>query len=421
MPLFSRTLGLAEPKAFLTKALQSQKFPHALLIHGLEGVGQNALLLDLADILLCEKVMEELEIAPCGQCKSCLGRIHENLDNITFLIPLEKKGKADSKMESKADSDGGMEDDLVDELANRIKEFRQDVYGFLPSPKSRINIAQTRALQAHLSFSEVNNRPRIIIIPFIETMPHEAANALLKTLEEPPANTYFLISSQDRAGLLPTILSRCTKLPIPPMTSIELTQALAEKGKDFGLENLSPRLIPFAEGSLGALISLNRNGGEALLNEAGAFFHAAFSQSNSQSHSQNKARGQDQSNIQGKDSAQSVSTDWRRFSDYLEGSDFFVDMDSTSRLIPLLLRMVRLCHRMKVYDQKKIDESLNAEDEKTLSALIQPLFLIDDLQALVQWLEEILSAVQSYAKPRIAVLGLYLDYEAKNFLQKANA
>ena len=68
---FNRTLGLTEAKASLAQAISSGKFPHALLIHGPEGVGQNPMLLDLADILLCE---EESGTRPCGKCAGCLGR-----------------------------------------------------------------------------------------------------------------------------------------------------------------------------------------------------------------------------------------------------------------------------------------------------------------------------------------------------------
>src|SRR3954471_19331916 len=125
---FSRAQGLEEAKAFLAQALSSGKFPHALLVHGPEGVGQNPLLLDLADILLCD---DESGNRPCGRCAGCLGRKRNNLDNLIFIMPLEKK--------EKASSEGEMEGGQVDELAAKGKEFHDDPYGFSRTEKSRIN------------------------------------------------------------------------------------------------------------------------------------------------------------------------------------------------------------------------------------------------------------------------------------------
>src|SRR4051812_28421355 len=104
---FGRTAGLEEAKAFLTQALSGNKFPHALLIHGPEGAGQNALLLDLADILVCNGA----EARPCGRCPGCLGRRRHSLDNLLYILPIEKKG-----------SDGEIEN-AVDELTAKAHEL----------------------------------------------------------------------------------------------------------------------------------------------------------------------------------------------------------------------------------------------------------------------------------------------------------
>jgi DNA polymerase III subunit delta' len=217
MYLFSRTLGLEEAKASLSHAIASHKFPHALLIHGPAGVGQLPMLLDLADILICEAT----DSRPCLKCSGCLGRKHNNLDNLVFVIPMEKKKKEKEKEKEseKSNSDGDADNIQADDLTELVKDFEHDPYGFTHTEKSAINVAQVRDLQSRLAFAEVSKRPRIVIMPWIETMAHEAANTLLKTLEEPPPNTYFLLSSDDRSSLLPTILSRCTQLAAFPMES----------------------------------------------------------------------------------------------------------------------------------------------------------------------------------------------------------
>ncbi|MDB5106855.1 MAG: ATPase [Fibrobacteres bacterium] len=386
---FSRTQGLDEAKSFLSQAISSGKFPHALLVHGPEGVGQNALLLDLVDILLCDSA----EIRPCGKCPGCLGRQRNNLDNLIFLMPIEKKDKAADK-----GGDGEMEDAQVDELTERAKDFHADPYGFARSEKGNLNVGQIRGMQARLSFAEASQRPRIVVILWAETMAAPAANTLLKTLEEPPANTYFLLSSDDRSVLLPTILSRCTQLPIFPMVPEALRAVLAAKGKVWGMEVPPERLIPFAEGSPGVLLALHRNGGETLLEEAGRFLDAAL-------------RG-----------------DWAGFSDYLDDSDAFADLQSASRLLHFLLRTIRLFHRLEAMEGPAAyadsassvgyawtRKALERQGlDPSLAAVIGPMECAPDLMAFTAWIEDTLSAVQSYAKPKVAALGLYLEFATKH-------
>jgi DNA polymerase-3 subunit delta' len=390
---FSRAQGLEEAKAFLSQALASGKFPHALLVHGAQGVGQNPLLLDLADILLCDAA----DFRPCGICPGCMGRQRNNLDNLIFLMPIEKKDKASAS----GDGDGSMEDSQVDELTERAKDFHADPYGFSRSEKGNLNVGQIRSLQARLSFAEVSQRPRIVVILWAETMAASAANTLLKTLEEPPANTYFLLSSDDRSVLLPTILSRCTQLPLFPMGPDALRAVLAAKSKAWDMEVPPERLIPFAEGSPGALLSLHRNGGDTLLEEAGRFLDASL-------------RG-----------------DWLAFSAYLDESDAFADLQAAARLLHFLLRTVRLFHRLEALEGP-IDRAPAAWAwtrgalkrqglDPSLADVIGPLERSADLRTYSAWIEELLGAVQSYAKPKVAALGLYLEFAAKHSRKEPQA
>ncbi len=401
---FSRAQGLEEAKAFLSQALSSGKFPHGLLVHGPEGVGQNPLLLDLVDILLCDAA----DLRPCGACQGCLGRLRNNLDSLIFLMPIEKKDKALEK----SGGDGEMEDAQVDELTERAKEFQADPYAFARTEKSNLNIGQIRSMQARLSFAESSRRPRIVVLLWAETMAAAAANTLLKTLEEPPPNTYFLLSSDDRSALLPTILSRCTQLPLFPMAPDALRAVMAKQGKAWDIAILPERLIPFAEGSPGALLSLHRNGGDTLLEESARFLASA------------------------------LAGDWSAFSDYLEESDGFGDLQSASRLLHFLLRAVRVFHRLEALEGPVgrgmgPDGGTNPDAiaianagatafpwtrtalqrqglDATLADVLGPLENTQDMAALVAWIEEMLSAVQSYAKPKVAALGLYLEYASKH-------
>jgi DNA polymerase III delta prime subunit len=400
---FTRTQGLEAAKAFLSQALASGKFPHGLLVHGPEGVGQNPLLLDLVDILLCDSA----DLRPCGACEGCLGRRRNNLDSLIFLMPIEKKDKS----QEKSGGDGEMEDAQVDELTERAKEFHADPYAFTRAEKANLNVGQVRSLQARLSFAETAKRPRIVVILWAETMAASAANTLLKTLEEPPANTYFLLSSDDRSALLPTILSRCTQLPLFSLAPEALRAVLAAQGKAWDIQTPPERLIPFAEGSPGVLLSLHRNGGEALLEESGRFLQA----------------------ISGRD--------WLAFSEYLEESDAFGDMQSASRLLHFLLRAVRMFHRLQALEGPITAGTATGNStgntaggfawtraalarqglDADLAGPIGPLERIPNLAAFAALLEETLSAIRAYAKPKVAALGLYLEYAGKHARKEAAA
>src|SRR5437870_4326834 len=86
--LFPRTFGQNESKERLSLALAQERFPHALLVHGEPGLGQQALLLDLAQILSCESTNTK----PCGKCFSCRAFQNASLETIQYLIPLKTGG-----------------------------------------------------------------------------------------------------------------------------------------------------------------------------------------------------------------------------------------------------------------------------------------------------------------------------------------
>jgi hypothetical protein len=408
--LFNRTLGLDDAKNFLARALSSGKFPHALLIHGPQGIGQNALALDLVDLLLCEDAARR----PCGRCAGCLGRRHSNLENLHFVIPLEEK------------SDGGDARALtaaqVAELSEGMAAVSADPYGFAPAEKAVIRIAQISDLQGKIGYTLPGGGAKVAVMLKAETMDAPVANALLKTLEEPPANTYFLIACEDRASLLPTIVSRCTQLPLFPLTVPAMRAAAAARATAWDMPAVPERLLPLAEGSPGALLSLHRNGGATRISEAGRFLSAAL----------------------GPDSARENGLP---FADYLDGSPAFEDLASAAGLLAFLLRVIRLGLRLRI--DAGVPHGLPAASapsapsshsagpqapgawtrsalaaqglDPALEEALAPLEEAYDLRPLAAWVEELLQAVRAYAKPKNAAFGLYLEYLQKHAAERAGA
>jgi DNA polymerase-3 subunit delta' len=110
-----------------------------------------------------------------------------------------------------------------------------------------IRIKQIRAMQKRLITRPTLGRRRVIIIDPADDMEKSAANALLKSLEEPPAGTFFLLVTHRPARLLPTIRSRCRTLRFPVLTDAQLGAMLHEAG-----HSPDPQAIAAAEGSFGA-------------------------------------------------------------------------------------------------------------------------------------------------------------------------
>ncbi len=178
-----------------------ERFPHALLIHGVRGTGKLALAERVAQLLLCESSAAR----PCGRCEGC--RWFRAGSHPDFR-----------RVEPEALADPVPADEDAEAPAKRGK------------PSIDIKIEQIRELAGFLNLRSHRGRLRVALVHPAEEMVPNAANALLKGLEEPPAGAVFLLVSHRPSQLLPTIRSRCVALavPIPPRPAA-LTW-LAEQG-----------------------------------------------------------------------------------------------------------------------------------------------------------------------------------------------
>lgn len=160
--------------------------PHALLLTGAAGIGKHAFALGLSKSLLCSQPTSQ-HLA-CETCPSCTW-FAEGAHPDFRLIEPEDADSADDAPKKKT------------------------------TKKRQISVAQVRQLVDYLSLSshQVNAR-RVIIISPAEQLNNASANALLKILEEPPANTLFLLVTSQIQRLLPTIMSRCQKIDMPKPT-----------------------------------------------------------------------------------------------------------------------------------------------------------------------------------------------------------
>ena len=197
---------LARP---LAEALAQQR-GHALMLHGPAGIGTLHFGLALAQAWLCEggeSGSAQRRTGPCGRCGSCrLVQSHLHPD-LYVLLP----------------------ETLRQQLEWPLAEDKIDDEG-KKKPSRQIRIGEVRAAIDWVMKTTSRGRAKVLLMHPAETLNAQAANALLKTLEEPPAGTRVLLSVADPAHLLPTVRSRCQRLPLPAPTPEEAERWLAGQG-----------------------------------------------------------------------------------------------------------------------------------------------------------------------------------------------
>lgn len=192
-----------QPRALeaLRGALRTGAIHHAWLFGGPEGVGKELAAVGFAQALLCET-------APgtgCGTCAACARVGRRNHPDVTWVMP-------------------------------EAEQVRRGIAGrsdFDHVPSRIIKVDQVRALQERLSFRALEGRYKVALVVGAESMKEEGQNAFLKTLEEPPSGTVIVLIATGTEALLPTIRSRCSRVPFGPLPREMIAARLQA---DLGLE-----------------------------------------------------------------------------------------------------------------------------------------------------------------------------------------
>ncbi len=221
--MFEKLIGNAHIKEVAERFVRGGRVPNSLLFAGDEGVGKRQFALELARTLVCT---DPQDLGACGRCSACV-RAGQ------FTFPNSEKGDDFDRVFSSGHPDVGM-----------VIPFRRNV-----------RIGAIRHLEKEANYSPFEARARVFIIDDAEKMADPAANALLKTLEEPPASTYIFLISSRPDSLLPTIRSRCQLLRFAPVPTHEIERYLIDSRQFITEEaTLAARL---ARGSIGRAVSIN--------------------------------------------------------------------------------------------------------------------------------------------------------------------
>ncbi|MBI5430800.1 MAG: DNA polymerase III subunit delta' [Nitrosomonadales bacterium] len=176
--------------------------PHGLLFRGSKGIGKLDLAMVFAQSLLCER--PDAGHIACGTCPSCHWFGQGSHPDFRLIQP------------EALSQDGEEGDDLKPASGKK--------------PSKQISVDQIRGLADFFGMSAHQGGRRVVIVHPAEAMNTNAANALLKNLEEPPQGLLFILVSHKPQQLLPTILSRCLSFAVPAPDAASATRWLAEQG-----------------------------------------------------------------------------------------------------------------------------------------------------------------------------------------------
>lgn len=228
----------------LMSALRENRFPQSILIDGPAGIGKKALAMEISKALQCTNP----NMRPCGHCFGCKMAMDSG-STTDWVIPLEaKEADAKSADEVAAGSTAKTVEDIKQEYIKKIQANPYSVDLF--SVGAFISVDLIRSMTN--GFVMKGDRVRVVIIAEADRMNEAASNAFLKTLEDVPPDTYFILTTSSREKMLQTIRSRCLALHLLPLTDKEVrSECLRVGGEDFDEASLTDDVIGLAVGSPG--------------------------------------------------------------------------------------------------------------------------------------------------------------------------
>jgi DNA polymerase-3 subunit delta' len=236
---FSEVIGQVAVKENLQGMVKANRLSHALLFLSKDGAGGLPLALALSQFLVCEKVNStvpaggslfgeaEPTIIPndaCGECAACLKAAAMVHPDIHYSYPVIPRKSGDKPVST-----------------DYIKEWREfagmypygDVYDWLQfigaeNKQGNITAHECNDIIRKLNLKSFESVYKILVMWMPEYLGNEG-NKLLKLIEEPPANTLFILVARDESKILPTILSRTQLVRIPALENADITEALVSR------------------------------------------------------------------------------------------------------------------------------------------------------------------------------------------------
>jgi DNA polymerase III subunit delta' len=207
----------------LISVYKSGKVPHAYLFHGVSGTGKDAMAIEFAKLLNCTNIQNSDEACDkCDNCKKIASLRSEYLQLISAL-PAAKSDETDSSPVEKLSGD-----DFKSYMEQLQMKSENPYHHISLESANNIRINSIRDLVSKIYLSTPAGNKKVFIISEAEKMRQEAANALLKVLEEPPKNSVIILTTSKLNSLPQTIIGRCQNIHFEPLTNEQIHAKLSE-------------------------------------------------------------------------------------------------------------------------------------------------------------------------------------------------
>ena len=218
---FADIAGHNNVKEHLRALVDSDRVPHALLLSGPEGTGKLALARALAQYMHC---VSPVNGDSCGRCPSCVQHASLNNADMHFVYPIVKSKQKHQLVST----------DMADAWRNFLScgnyASWQRWLDIIDAGNSRpgIYVEESAEILRKLNISNFSARYKVMVVWLPEKLQGEAANKLLKIIEEPFDDTKFIFVSNDPASILPTILSRLQRVAVTRLSDDEIAAILVD-------------------------------------------------------------------------------------------------------------------------------------------------------------------------------------------------
>lgn len=207
----------------LKSAFKSGKVSHAYLFHGTGGTGKDAAAIEFAKLLNCRNIQNGDEA--CNKCENCkkISSLRSEYLQLICALPAAKTDESDSSPVEKL---AGADFDLYVE---QLELKSENPYNHISLPNANnIRINSIRDLVSKIYLSSPAGTTKVFLVSEADKMRQEAANALLKVLEEPPKNSVIILTTSRLNSLPQTIIGRCQNIHFEPLTEQQIQSKLSE-------------------------------------------------------------------------------------------------------------------------------------------------------------------------------------------------
>ena len=252
---FKDIIGQQEVIERLVKDAQAGTVPHAMLFCGPEGVGKLQTAIAFARYLLCRDKGNGAD--SCGTCPSCVKMNKLVHPDLHFVFPVINKSKTAGRSTVSDDEISTWRETVLERQYFGFEEWLSDIDA--ENKQASIFVTESEQIMSKLALKSVEGGYKIMIIWHAEKMNQQCANSLLKLLEEPPAGTVFILTTDAPEQMLETILSRTQRIDFKRIPEQIIQERLTGPGYQLDPDTAA-KIAHFSGGSwLKALSTLRVN------------------------------------------------------------------------------------------------------------------------------------------------------------------